>query len=118
MALETVWADIILDAALEVSGLYVGLLTSGDVELSGNGYARVSVAASTWDAASGGAKDNGAAISFPEATDTWSEAAKVGLYSAVSGGSKYASYDLTAPITATAGQVIRFPAGDFVWTAA
>ena len=69
--------------------VYVGLSTGsfGDdnsgTELSGNGYARQSIA---FDAASGGVSDNTAAVDFPAATGSQGTITHFGLFDASSGG--------------------------------
>lgn len=46
-----------------------------DVELSGGGYARVTVNPSAWAAAAAGAKSTTAPVAFPSTTDEWDNAA-------------------------------------------
>ena len=50
------------------------------VELSGNGYARVSVAPADWLASDAGAKATAAPVQFADATGEWSEASHFGLF--------------------------------------
>ncbi len=121
MAITADGANFVLDQYLE-RNLWVGL-SDGDpagagTELTGNGYARVAVTAATWDAAATSSKDNGAAITFPEATGNWSEASYAGIWSAATEGTLYQSIALDAPVTITTGQVARFSAAALAITAA
>jgi hypothetical protein len=61
-------------------------------ELSGNGYARVSVANNTTNFPNYASdqKKNGAEIAFPQATGNWSEAVAVSIFDASSGGNMLA----------------------------
>lgn len=74
--------------------VYIALFTAapsdagGGTEVSGTGYARVSVTnnATNWPAASIGAKANGTAITFPAAGASWGTATHFGIFDASSGG--------------------------------
>lgn len=106
----------LLDYFLEAD-LYIGVSTAdpGDdgatlAEPSGGSYARVAVTAATWDAASGGSKTNGAAITFPAATGDWGTITYICIFSALTGGTIKASGALTAGKSITTGQTLRFPA--------
>lgn len=120
MAITATGANFILDQHLE-RNLWVGL-SNGDpggagTELSGSGYARVAVTAATWDAAGSASKDNGTAITFPEASGDWTEATYMGLWDAESAGNLIQSIVLTSPVTITTGQTGRFSAAALVVTA-
>jgi hypothetical protein len=125
MSLANDGEDYVLDLFLEAN-LWCGLSTadptddgSGLAEPVGDGYARVAITAATWDAASGGTKSNGAAITFPEATgDGWGEVTFVCIFNAESGGDLLFSTALDAGVTVSAGKVPRFSAGAFDVTAA
>lgn len=56
--------------------LYDGDPAIDGVELSGNGYARVTVAPSDWAAAVGGAKTTHSPVQFADATGPWSRQAR------------------------------------------
>lgn len=74
--------------------LYVALYTAaptdagGGTEVSGGSYARAAVTNNTtnWPAASGGAKSNGAAITFPTPTANWGTIVAFGVFDAASAG--------------------------------
>jgi hypothetical protein len=103
-------------AAGQAATVYVGLftaITDGEVptvtEVSGNGYARQSVA---FDAASGGATQNTSAITFPTATPgSWGTIVGAGIYDAVSGGNLLYWFDLDASKVVNASDVFQFAAG-------
>lgn len=86
----------------------------GGTELSGNGYARVAVTnnATNWPAASGGAKSNGTAIAFPQATAAWTQAVAFGIFDASSAGNLLYWGDLTTPRTVALGSTASFAVGD------
>ncbi len=124
MSLSNYGENYVLDLYLE-QNLWVGLSTADPgedaaalAEPSGNGYARVAVTAATWDAASGGSKDNGTAITFPEASGSWGELAYVCLFDAVTSGNLLESFALTSPQTITTGQIARFSAAALAFTLA
>ena len=101
--------------------LFVGDPTGAGVEISGSNYARKEVAPTDWNAAASGAKDNGNAITFPQATDVWSASniTHFGLFDASTGGNLKAYDELPEnqkqPIAAN--NTIEFSAGDIVLTA-
>jgi hypothetical protein len=125
MSLADTGEDVVLDLFLETNR-WVGLSTAdpGDdgatlAEPVGNGYARVAVTAATWDAASGGTKSNGVAITFPEATGAgWSTVTHLCIFDALSSGHLLFSIALTDGVAVTAGKVPRFAAGALDITAA
>jgi hypothetical protein len=97
--------------------IYVGLSTAdpGDdaatlAEPSGNGYARVTTAASDWNAASGGSITNANAISFPTASGSWGTLTHVALFNAASAGNMLCSGALGASQAISTNQVARFAA--------
>ena len=119
MAMSTTGANAVLDLYLETNkwvGLWNGDPAGAGTELSGNGYARVAVTAATWDAAASSSKDNGSAITFPEASGNWSEASYVAIHDAATAGNVWQSFALDTPTTITSGQTARFDAGALVVT--
>jgi hypothetical protein len=105
--------------------LYVGVFTSAasdtgpGTEVSGNGYARQSVAF-TVSGTSPTTASSSAAVEFPEATGSWGTVTYAGVFDAVSGGNMLAWAQLTDPadfVTAlpkaiTAGDILRISAGN------
>lgn len=98
---------------------YVALFTvapnkdGGGTEVSGGSYARVALTnnVTNWPNAAGGAKSNGIAITFPQATANWGTIVGVALMSAASGGTQYYWGLLNAPVTIINGQTREFPIG-------
>lgn len=80
----------------------------------GNNYARVAFTndATNWPAASGGAKSNGVAITFPEASGSWGTVTHVGIYDASSGGNLLCWGALTVSKAITSGDTAQFAVGD------
>ena len=105
--------------------LYVGVFTSAasdtgpGTEVSGNGYARQSVAF-TVAGTSPTTAASSAAVEFPEATGSWGTVTYAGVFDAVSGGNMLAWAELTDPadfVTAlpksiTTGDILRISAGN------
>jgi hypothetical protein len=124
MSLSNDGEDYVLDLFLEAN-LWCGLSTadptddgSGLAEPVGDGYARVAMTTATWDAASGGTKSNGAAITFPEATgDGWGTVSHVCIFDAATEGNLLFSIALDDDVEITAGKIARFAAGAFDVTA-
>lgn len=84
-------------------------------ELTGNGYDRVAVTnnATNFPASSGGAKSNGASITFPVATSgDWLEATHFGILDASSGGNLLYYGPLTIPKTVQEGDTAAFAIGE------
>ena len=77
-------------------------------ELSGNAYARQTVAFTT----SGNTTSNNAAVEFPTATGNWGTVTHVGVYDASSSGNLMAYATLSASKTIETGDVFRVPSGD------
>ena len=96
--------------------IYVGLLDTGQTELTGNAYARVQRDAldANWsDDATDGKTANVADIDFPTPTPSdWSEAHYVALFDASSAGNELFRALLTTPITATTTNAASFLAGN------
>mgnify|MGYP003150247287 CR=1 FL=1 len=82
--------------------------TGGGTELSGDAYARQSVAFST----SGNTTSNSSAVEFPTATGSWGTITHVGVFDAVSSGNLMCYAALTASKVIASGDVFRVPSGD------
>lgn len=103
------------DAVTRPTAWYLGLFTanpdedgSGATEISGNGYARKSVAF----AVSGNLATNSAAVEFDVATGSWGTISHVAVFDASSSGNQIAYAALTTSKAITTDDVLRFPAGD------
>lgn len=105
--------------------LFVGLSTTtitdagGNItEPSGNGYARVSVTnnATNFPAASGGAKSNGTAITFPTATGSWGTVTDMFISDASSGGNILCHDVLAVAKAVTTNDTVSFAIGDLDFT--
>lgn len=100
--------------------VYVALYTSaptdsgGGTEVTGGSYARVAVTnnGTNWPSASGGAKSNGTAITFPTATASWGEIFAFGILDDPSAGNLLAWGDLSASKTVGDGDTAEFAIGD------
>ena len=77
-------------------------------ELSGNAYARQTVAFTT----SGNTTSNNAAVEFPTATGSWGTVTHVGVYDASSSGNLMAYATLSSSKAIATGDVFRVPSGD------
>ena len=97
------------------STVYVALFTSatsdagGGTEVSGGSYARQAV---TLGAASGGASENSADITFPTATADWGTITHVALMDALTGGNMLMHSPLDASKTVNNGDTFKINAGD------
>jgi len=87
VAVKNGWLDDVTSAELFMA-LFVGDPTDSGTEISGSNYARVSVPAASWGAASAGAVSNTTAITFPKATgvQSASDVTYFALYTASTGG--------------------------------
>jgi hypothetical protein len=87
---------------------------SGIAEPAGGSYARVAVTnnATNWPAASGGAKSNGTAIAFPQATASWGVITHFFCSDLATGGNMLGHGSLTASKTIDSGDTLSFPIGD------
>lgn len=111
------------------STLYVGLFTAnpsdtgGGTEITGNNYARVSVAASLANFAgtqgagttaassgTGGTTSNNASLTFPTPSATWGTVTGFGIYDAASGGNLLWYGALSINKTINQGDTVTFPA--------
>ena len=116
--LDHVWGNAAYSAPATI---YVGLSTadplddgSGIAEPAGGSYARVAVTnnATNWPAASGGAKSNGTAVTFPKATAGWGVVTHFFCSDLATGGNMLGHGSLTASKTVDSGDTISFPIGD------
>lgn len=115
--------------------LYIGLYTAapddtgGGTELSGSGYARVSVTSSltnwagtqsagstTASSGTGGGTSNNIAITFPEPTSGWGQVQAFGVFDAATGGNLLFHGSLTINKTINEGDTVTFPAGSLAVT--
>lgn len=125
MSFSNFWELEILDHILNdgaytaPTNIFVALSTTtpaddatGITEPVGNGYARVSTAGTDWDAAAAGAKSNGNAITFPQATGSWGTVTHVLLYDALTVGNMLAFGALSASKAITTDDTAQFAAGD------
>jgi len=109
------WLDDFTSSTTYVA-LFVGDPSDGGTELSSSNYARKSVAAADWNAASSGSLTNANAITFVQATGEWSasDITYWALYDAASDGNLLAYDELAAgqqqPIAAN--NTVEFAAGD------
>ncbi len=107
------------------ANIFVGLSSSTPDEAGANfteegagGYARVSTAASDWDAATAAdpsVKDNATEIAFPQASADWLSAVPLthfGLFDASSGGNLLAFGALSVARPILSGDTAKFPIGD------
>jgi hypothetical protein len=101
--------------------VYIGLSTgsfaddNSGTELTGNGYARQSMA---FDAAVSGATDNTSNVDFPAATASWGTVSHYGLFDASTGGNLLIHGAFTASKAIGTGDVLRIAAGELDITAA
>ena len=99
--------------------IYVALYTTDPTdadtgtEVSGNGYARQSVAFSS---PSNGATSNSGAVEFPQATGSWGTVAYIGLRDASSGGNLLYHTALDASKAIATGDVFRIAIGSLTVT--
>jgi hypothetical protein len=101
--------------------LYVALSTTtiaddgtNQTEPSGGSYARVAVTnnSTNWPAASGGAKANGTAITFPTATAGWGTIVDFSIMDDPTAGNMLAYGTLTTSKTIDSGDTASFAIGD------
>ena len=101
--------------------VYIGLSTgsfaddNSGTELTGNGYARQSIA---FDAAASGTTDNTSNVDFPAATGSWGTVSHYGLFDASTGGNLLIHGAFTTSKTVAIGDILRIAAGELDITAA
>lgn len=94
--------------------LYLALYTSNPdegntgTEVSGGSYARQTIAFTITN----NLASNTSAIEFPVATGTWGTITHIGVMDALTTGNLLAYAQLTASKAVSAGDALRFPAGD------
>lgn len=117
--------------------LYIGLLTAapsdagGGTEISGNGYARASIASSlaNWagtqsagstvaSSGTGGQTSNNIAISFSTPTASWGTVTHFGVYDAATGGNLLFWGALSISKTVNQADTVQFPAASLTFTLA
>lgn len=101
-------------AYTKAATVYIALKDAGGTELSGSGYARVSVTndSTSWNTSSAGsAKTNKIAFTFPIATGSWSAAHSVAIYDDPTAGNLLYSGTLTADVTVASGESCHFIIG-------
>jgi len=95
--------------------IYVALFTTaptdagGGTEVSGGAYGRV--VCNTWDAASGGAIENTATVTFTAATSAWGTVVAAAAYDATTAGNLLAWGDLITNRSVGIGDTANFTAG-------
>lgn len=87
---------------------------TGGTEVTGGAYARVAVTnnATNWPAAAGGAKSNGVAVTFPQATADWGTVVAFAIWDAATGGNMIVSATLAASKVVQLGDTPVFGAND------
>ena len=112
------------DGAMTVSGCFLALFTDattdagGGTEVAGNAYARVTVPAGSWAAASGGSKSTSADVNFVAASGSWGTITHVALYDASTAGNMLWHGPLTASKAIGSGDVFRMASGQLTLTLA
>lgn len=104
--------------------VHIGLFTAaptdagGGTEVAGNAYARAAVTnnATNFPAASGGAKSNGTAIAFPQATGAWGTVTHFGVFDAATLGNLLRWGAVTPNKAVAANDTPSFAAGDLDFT--
>lgn len=93
------------------ASIYLGLLNSSGVELSGSGYARASVG-SAFGAPVNGVSTTTANVTFPApATADWAAAHFAAFYNASTGGTLLQTAKFVLPVTVLSGKTLRFLSG-------
>lgn len=104
--------------------VYFALFTSaptdagGGTEITGGSYARVDVTndATSFPAASGGAKSNGIDVVFPVPSAGWGTAVAVGIFDSSTAGNLLLWCLLTTPRLISTSDDVRFSAGQLDFT--
>lgn len=120
--LENEWLDHVLgNSAWSAPGtVYISLFTvtptdaGGGTEVTGGSYARVTVTnnLTNWPAASGGAKANGTAISFPQCTVNWGTVVAFGIHDAATVGNLLYWGAISPTKAINVGDTASFAVGD------
>ena len=91
---------------------------TGSTEPVGNGYARQPAGAAVWNpatVASPSVKDNGTAVTFPQATGSWGTITHLVVYDALAAGNVIAFGALTASKAIDTDDTLNFAVGAIVW---
>lgn len=91
---------------------------TGGVELSGSNYSRVAVTnnSTNFPSASGGAKSNGAVITFPTPSGSWGTVVAFAVLDASTAGNMIASNTLVSSKAINSGDTVSFAIGDLSFT--
>lgn len=112
--LEDVMLDLVLGTSTVAATVYLALFENDPgefatgTEISGSGYARAEIDnnSSNFPDAISGIKENGAQITFPEATGAWGDATHWGLFDAPTGGNMLFYGEITdGPVSVVSGDV-------------
>ena len=109
-----------LGAATLPTELHIGLFTDSvdaagtGTEVSGGGYARKSISASSFDDDLTGGFSLNTSLEFTAASGSWGTVISMGIYDAATGGNLIVFDDLAASKTITTGDAFRFNLGAIV----
>lgn len=85
--------------------------TTGANEITGNGYARKSVAGADWDTVASKSVNNLNSITFPIATGNQGAITHVGVWDSLTTGNYLFGGALTSPVTINSGDTAQFQVG-------
>lgn len=119
---ENLHLDAVLGSGTPAT-VYIGLWTSALAdastgatagEVSAGDYDRLAVTNNTtnWPAASAGAKANGAAFTFTEASSSWGTVSYIGIFDAATGGNLIGWADLDTAKAIASGDTFEIAVGD------
>lgn len=91
---------------------------TGANEVSGNNYARASVASADWGTVSGKTVSNANAITFNQASGSQGTITHVGIWDALTTGNFLCGGALTTPVVVSSGNTPQFAVGDLDVTVA
>ena len=115
MAVKAAGADLAFKGGVVNGTRGVAGFSAAGTELSGNAYARISMALNAWNVTANGFR-NTAKITFPRPTPAaWLPITHWGLYSQVSGGNLLLDYDSTDTAAPQLGAEVGFLATTFGW---
>jgi len=103
---STLYLGLFTESGSTAANLEAGTLTD---EISGGDYVRETI---TFDAASAGAADSAATVTFPAATANWGEITHVAVLDASSGGNVLFYGAVTTPKTIESGDTFQVSAGN------
>lgn len=116
-AKTTTFADTVLNTYLVTPGAFIALYTAtGEVDTTGTGYARASVAALTGfttpvPVLGVETTSNVVPVTYLSATLAWGTITEVHIFDALTGGNELYSGALTASKTVDVGDTVSFAAG-------